>query len=299
MLKILELADDFRIPYRTSGNHHCRSGWVQFDCPFCDETDKWHLGYRLDGDYFVCWKCGGHTTWDTLRRLLKLSGSGVRKVLTDYTTRARYREESEKKKIVRVKEARLPPGTEPMSKRHTDYLLSRNYDPEELAFTWGLLGTRLSTSAWRNRVIAPIFFNGARVACTGRSVRSDAVLRWQTTPDDQWAISKKEVLYGYDLVRGDTVFIFEGPSDCWRIGPGAVGTMGTAFSKQQVNLLRRFRRRVAVYDSDAKKHAIRLCSYLSVFSGETIRIELDSGDVGDWSRRQAREFYREYTRRFF
>ena len=298
MLRILELATDFRIPYRTSGNHHCRSGWVQFNCPFCDEVDKWHLGYQMSQGYFVCWRCGGHSEWETIRRLLKVSSSITRKVLTDYQIKGRYRGE-ERKAIVRVKESPLPQNTEDMSERHFKYLLSRRFDPDELSFHWGLRGTLLSTSAWRYRVIAPIFFNGVRVACTGRALSKNNPLRWQTTPDDDWAISKKEVLYGMDMVQGDTVFVLEGPSDCWRLGPGAVGTMGTAFSSQQVNLLRRFRRRIIIYDADAAKHAARLSSLLATYSGETLRLTLDQGDVGDWSRKTANQFKREYSRRFF
>ena len=58
-MNIIQLFEDYKIPYFTEGYKYCRPGWVNIDCPFCIGSPGPHLGYNLSGNYFNCWRCGG------------------------------------------------------------------------------------------------------------------------------------------------------------------------------------------------------------------------------------------------
>jgi DNA primase len=71
----------------------------------------------------------------------------------------------------------------------------------------------------------------------------------------------------------------EGPLDVWRIGPGAVCTCGTAFTRTQLARAVRFPVRAVCYDNEptAQRRARKLVKQLEVFPGKTMLIQLESG----------------------
>ena len=62
-MKAEQLLRQLGIPFLTSGNHHCRPGWLQLQCPFCGSR-AWHLGYNLRWGYLNCYRCGKHPRLD-------------------------------------------------------------------------------------------------------------------------------------------------------------------------------------------------------------------------------------------
>jgi len=72
--------------------------------------------------------------------------------------------------------------------------------------------------------------------------------------------------------------VCEGAFDAWRIGPGAVATLGVGYSEAQVGRILRFPIRAICFDSEpqAQKRARKLRDELTGFKGETYVIELES-----------------------
>ncbi len=106
----------------------------------------------------------------------------------------------------------------------------------------------------------------------------------------------KACLYGLDQVPGETVVIVEGITDVWRLGVGSVATFGIKYTKTQVLLLKRFKRRAILFDSadsQAQEQAEKLAKELSAFSGETISLIIDAKDPGTMSPKDAQDLMRQ------
>ena len=70
-MNIEQLYRDFGIPYATEGHKHTRDGWINIACPFCTGNAGLHLGFHLEDEYYVCWRCGGHSITDTLTKSVR------------------------------------------------------------------------------------------------------------------------------------------------------------------------------------------------------------------------------------
>jgi transposase-like protein len=83
MIDILRILKDYSISHDTNVN----PGWVNVNCPFCHPKDTGHHGgFKLDGEYYNCWKCGGHRLDSTLMRLLRLDYSAYQEFIGQYST---------------------------------------------------------------------------------------------------------------------------------------------------------------------------------------------------------------------
>jgi len=197
------------------------------------------------------------------------------------------------------------------------FLASRGF-ATPLLVTGGLLvqkeGRTTTYDRFRNRVIFPIRgLSGDVIGFGGRLIGpgEPKYLNSAETP----LYNKRENLYGLDLTRhgirdADEAVVVEGYFDfatLFQAGVGnVVATLGTAFSEQQVSLLRRFNERVVInYDPDtAGASATRRSIDLLLAQGFKVRVlELDPGqDPDDFMRRQGLETYRSRLRsapRFF
>ena len=106
----------------------------------------------------------------------------------------------------------------------------------------------------------------------------------------------KSVLYGADHAR-HAVVVCEGPIDCWAIGPGAVATLGTAYTQAQALALARYPVRAVCYDAepDAQRRAARLCQTLAAFDGTTVNVVLETGkDAAAASKAEVAELRKRY-----
>lgn len=288
-MNLIEFFEQHNIPFRTHGeHHHCREGWVNVDCPFCGkDTNRWHMGFNLSHNYVNCWRCGSHRLGDTLA---ELTGIPLRRILGQIegiqTTHRKERKHAGKFKP--------PKGVSDLMLVHREYLKKRGFNSYELERLWGIKGIGLTSQlSWR--IYIPIHLHGIEVSWTTRAVgRADN--RYIAAKPEQESISRKELLYGWDYVR-HSVIVCEGPTDVWRIGPGAVATMSTQFTPQQVALLAKIPRRVICFDNEvpAQRRARSLISELIVFPGETVNVVLDADDPGsaeDDEVRALREFLR-------
>lgn len=287
---------DFGIPTRESGHHHCHEGWIQVNCPFCgDGSEGWHLGYSIHYGNMNCWRCGSHSLYEFLSTIRAFQGHSIsfRGVMEQYGQFSLQK--ASFTSSARLRQARAPQGLiDSPTGAHAKYLKRRGFDPKELHDQWNLRYTRLAPYGWGWRVVAPIHdVAGNTVAWTGRSIQADVKPKWKTSSHDEMSVNPRSVLYGIDKAQ-DTVVIVEGPGDAWKIGAGAVATLGIDWTLEQANILRCFKNRWVMFDPEpvAQKRSRELADWLGGYGGNTSIIDdliSDPGDMNDESVRRVRE----------
>jgi len=276
-----DLFDTLNIPYQTEGHHHCRTGWVQFDCPFCGEgTRKWHMGFSLSSGYVNCWRCGHKGLTETLCLLTHWTPTQVRAWLRSNRIVHKAPHRLERRGTLKT-----PGGVGPLAGAHKRYLKDRGLDPDEIERLWNVQGIGLSSSlAWR--LFIPVYQDDDVVSWTTRSIARQAGggPRYISAKPEDESVPLKHVLYGEQYAR-QAIIICEGPTDVWRIGPGAVATFGVNYSSYQFNRMTAYPVRVVCFDTDksGRKCSTKLANDLSVFPGETFNVSLETGDAGSAS----------------
>lgn len=289
-MNITNILKERGISYASQGeHHHATKGWLNLDCPYCDSTNagNFHLGFNLRGKYFSCWRCGPLKTYKVLHDLLGFSSSKCLELLKELGEDGDF-----EIKHPQVGSLTLPKGIGPLSPQHQRYLKSRGFDPEEITKLWQVRGIG-PTPPYSWRLFIPIHYQGKIISWTTRSISPDAQVRYKNAPKEKEALSAKEVLYGMDYCRM-AICVVEGPTDAWRIGPGAAATMGIGYSSKQLIKVGKFPLRLVCFDSekDAQKRARKLCDDLEVLPGKTVNVVLDSKDPGSASDKEVKSLRR-------
>ncbi len=270
-----ELCDHLGIPWRTD-HHHSTRGFVNVDCPSCSPGwGAFRLGYCEAGKFLNCWHCGGKWLPTVLHEITRRpfgECAELAKGLTYDKVGWRLFTHKYDQPTVWDLNSRGP---------HWRYLQARGFNPRELCDRYGVDQINLSKElSWR--VFIPVIQNGLRVSWTTRAISDDNQPRYVSASAERESVPIKHCLYNQDFVRG-TAVVVEGPFDAWRVGPGAVATFGTAYSREQVLLLSKIPRRFVCYDNEpgAQRQARKLCADLSVFPGLTNNVVLSSKDPGE------------------
>jgi DNA primase len=287
MTDIQSILNELEIPVKVAGeHHHTTQNFVQICCPFCDKDgDSWSMGIALSGSHSHCWRCGYHSVENVLIELTGLSYPQVKELTKDIQTT--YIEPTRARgKLV------LPKGIMPLQHlpRHQKYLKERGYKWKEIEKLWGVKGIPGAANyAWR--LFIPVYFHGEMVSWTTRTISKDPTIpRYLSAPPERESISHKELLYGEDHAR-HAIVVVEGTFDAWRIGVGAVATLGVGYSQSQVVRMSRFPVRAIAFDSEpaAQKRARQLRDDLAGLEGETYLVELESGkDASEASEEEIR-----------
>jgi len=272
-----DILSECSIETAPESNEHSRPGWIQFDCPFCEkDTSQFHMGYSIEGNYVNCYRCGYHTLVSTLMEMTNKSYLECKRVLKGIET-IPPKDKRVKGKLI------IPDGTGALKQIHKKYLRSRNFDAKLIQRIWGVRGIGLHpTLSWR--LFIPIHYQGEIVSWTTRSISPNNPKRYLTAPKECEAIPAKTLLYGEDHA-GQTIIICEGPLDAWRIGEGAVATMGMDYSQAQLEKIVKYKKRIVCFDDEpeAQKRANRLCNDIVSFPGKTFNATLDGKDAAESS----------------
>jgi len=287
-MKFVEILAEHNIDTAPENHEHSRPGWIQIDCPFCGRgSKKFHMGYNLAGKYVHCWKCGSNGLIYTLSKLTGLSFKKCEQLIDDVRIE-KVKQKKHEGKLV------MPKGIGDLLPAHIRYLKKRNYDPVDLINLWHIKGIGIASKlSWR--IFIPITFKGDMVSWTTRSIKDNCQMKYITASKEHSSIPIKSVLYGEEYC-GDTIIICEGPFDVWRIGPGAVATLGTSYTQTQLLRMAKFRTRVICFDSerDAQRRAKKLADDLSVFNGNTYKIHLEGGDPGNMNNKMVKTLRRKF-----
>lgn len=286
-MKFKDLLSEYNIPIGSTGERHVRSGWIQFDCPYCSlDTQGWYMGYSIEGNFLNCWRCGFHPLIKTLMLLTGLSYEKIKDKLDDLET-----EYFKTKKAIGI--LVIPKGIKQLHSAHKKYLLNRKFDWKKIEQVWSIKGIAIASRlSWR--IWIPIHYHGKIVSWTTRSISDNFNNRYISAGLNEESIPHKELLYGEDFVR-HAIIINEGPMDTWRIGPGAVSTFGLGFSRKQVEKIAKYPIRAICFDNEpgAQRKAKILINDLSVFPGETFNVILDAKDAAEESAENIKRLRRE------
>jgi DNA primase len=150
------------------------------------------------------------------------------------------------------------------------YLLDKDFD-QELIYEAGLVIKRKDNKGYydrfRNRVIFPIISPTKKVIGFGGRVLDDSVPKYLNSPESS-IFSKGSVLYGLNLARSELgdkkrIIVVEGYTDVISLYQNGirnvVATLGTAFTKNHGQLLKRYCDEVIIaFDSDTAGEAATL-----------------------------------------
>lgn len=274
-MTIEDLLKQYSIPHLYSGHRHCTKGFVQFDCPLCSPSShKYRMGYSLNKHYTHCWVCGHVNLVKVATLLFGIDSKAARSLQKPSA--------SYERRFIATYQLKLPEGICELTEAHKSYLLKRNFQPEVIQSLWGVKGIKIGHPL-AYRILIPIHDRfGKMVSWTARSIIPNA-MRYHSAKKEEESTPHKSVLYGANKA-GLAIIIVEGPTDVWRIGPGAVATFGTSWTPAQIREMIRYPVRVVCFDKEeeAQQKAKKLCSLLQVYSGETYRVVL-SGDDPDSS----------------
>lgn len=138
-------------------------------------------------------------------------------------------------------------------------------------------------------MIFPIYNAQNRLlAYGGRSIDDEVKPKYKMPDNENLPVDPNQLLYGIHLVA-DTVVVVEGPADVWRLGPGAVGSLGVDWSVEQACMLKSIPRRFVMFDPDraGQQRARKLANWLGMYGGETEIISGLDSDPGDLTQREA------------
>jgi DNA primase len=176
-----------------------------------------------------------------------------------------------------------PPDLGPLHPAHRYYLLKRDFNPESLAEQWGLRGIGPKGGRWAWRIFIPIYNrSGAEVSYTSRAIGSRANPRYLTLENEDSLENPRSLLYGEQKAI-DRIIVVEGPSDVWRLGNGAVATMGTSWTAEQATKIARFKWRFILFDNErpAQHAAQKLAAEVAAAPGTTEIVTGLGTDPGD------------------
>ena len=295
-MNVIQILRDYNITHQVDGSKTTR-GFVNIHCPFCVGSKNYHLGIELDGKVAHCWRCGTHSTRKVFETILRLPPTQIQSILRKYGGQSQV---PEKRFKIRKKEHRLPTDTGPLEERHKRYLRQRNFDPEDVKGTWGILATGpmslLDGVDYKHRILAPIYWDGKPVSFQARDITGKHPSKYMACPEERELIKHKSILYGRQEEWDDVGICVEGIPDVWRLGTKSFATFGIEYTNRQVREMARvFRRIIILFDEDAaaQAQAQKLRAAL-LFRGREAVIEQISGDPGSLDAKAAKQLVKKF-----
>lgn len=286
-MDIVRLYEDYGIDYVIENHKHARKNWVQTTCPFCTGNSGYHLGFNLSSNTYNCWRCGYHSMGEALRALLP-TGESIWYVVSRYSHDPIYH-------IPIVRERRAlnfqVPGSD-LRKIHLDYLESRGFSsPQKLAQKYSLKGTGFNEYP-KLRIVIPITHRQEIVTYQSRDITNTHQCKYLACAAAQSIIDIKHTVYNLNNCTGDTILITEGVMDVWKLGDNACCTYGTKTTHEQISLLKQYKNRLILFDSDSagQQAATKLANELALFPGNTEIIRFKGAkDIGELPEQKAQE----------
>jgi hypothetical protein len=297
-MSIVDLYNAFGVVYQTEGHKHCRPGWANTECPFCQGNKGYHLGCNINSGYFYCWRCGWKAPGKAIAKLLAVQESKAQQLIREYKVRSGHRKSISTDRKIQFKPFKIPSNCHSMSQLHRRYLEGRGFDPDKLEAEWGLLGTGpvsfLDGIDYRHRIVAPIIWEGSQVSFQARDATGKSNMRYLACPKAREFILHQRILYGKDWNK-DIGICVEGITDVWRLGPAAFAIFGIEFTPSQVRWMGKlFKRIIILFDDDPQ--AVRQGKILQAeleFRGVEVRQESIEGDPGGMKQDEANHLVRE------
>jgi hypothetical protein len=294
----MRFCEDHNIDYAKSGKH-ARPGWTNISCPFCSGHPGFHGGFNIKESYYNCHRCGSHYLPKVIAVLTGVNQNVAYYLIKKYSIDSEPINQQTTPKN-QPSQLAFPSELKQLTEKAKNYLINRKFDPEKLVASWGLL----STPHWgfyKNRIFAPIYQKGQLVSYQTRDITGKHPQKYLACFQEEEVIQHQRCIYGLDQAISDTCIVVEGITDVWKLGPGAVGTFGIDFTKQQAQLIAmNFSKVFIMFDSEpqAQEKADELrCLISSAFTNsvevENLPFIIDGIDPGDLSQDDANDLMKE------
>jgi len=299
---VKEYLDSRGIYYDESGKN-VQEGWIGVNCLWCEDESN-HLGIDLENKGINCWRCPVKGT--IIKLIMKVErcsfASSLRIVrkFSHISALTDRRSQGPEQMPNAQKQLELPRLSEnQLLQIHSDYLHSRNFDPQFI-FDKYRLRCNGPVGNFNLRLIIPFYTRKRLVTYTTRDVTGKARIPYIHCSKVKSILHPKDTLYNIDTVE-DTALVLEGVTDVWRMGDGAVATMGDKFTAKQVTLLKNLKRCFILYDTEdeAQENAERLAYNLSVTVPDVHVLGLGDGDPADISPDDAKSIRKEIFGRVY
>ncbi len=292
--------EDREISYVQGPAPNVASGWIGIQCPFpfCGDT-SYHLGIA-PWKLYTCWRCG--SKGDMISLIQVLDDCGFKKAVNtlelfqDYSIKELKQEVRKKYHDVDF----LPGSTDGKiyDSLYGGYLHRRGFNISVID-KYGLYATG-NLGEYKFRIIIPVYLDRRVVNFTARDVTGQAKVKYKHCPNDRAIIPMKQLFYNVDNIRRDRIIIVEGPLDVWKIGDGAIASMGIETSTSQVFFLKNLvrdkglKKIFVMFDAEelAQKKAIDLGFKISSFC-ECEIITLPKADPGAMSDQEGADLRRD------
>src|SRR5574344_1365195 len=252
-MNFVKLFKDYNVEYDTRVN----KGWTNVACPFCDD-ETFNGGFNNAGDYYHCWKCGGHNFKQTLARVVNISMNQVDDLISQYAGRNSVLNRLNKKQA-KATQIKLPTATFTPAERK--YLKERNFSPKLLHEKYKIVGGGV-TGSWKYRIIIPLLLNGKIVSWTARTILSkkqqqeNKIPRYKNLSIEQSVYPPKSVLYNLDHCKDKIAVLTEGAFDVIRMGDGFFCSIGTELTQSQISMIKeRFTKIFIMFDNEEEAQA--------------------------------------------
>tara|TARA_R100001530_G_scaffold121976_1_gene89493 strand:- start:2294 stop:3184 length:891 start_codon:yes stop_codon:yes gene_type:complete len=289
MFDIMGFYQDEAIDYYLEGKNVMK-GWVNINCPFCDDKSN-HLGVFIKRPRIVkCWRCGEHSLPNVLSHI---SNKDIKVLYKEYKAEGEeIKQEKKKKAVAPIEEIRkeFEENSRTMNLRYLAYIRKRGFDALVMEKEWDLKGG-LEMGRYRYRLMIPIYSNGRIVSFQARDITGKQDPKYISCHNS----NIKEYLYGIDYVHNDRVFICEGVTDVWRLGKGnAVATFGIEYTEKQKRLIRdkNFEYVIVFFDSEpqAQERALSLIAELELSDIHCTNLVLEDKDPADLTKKEVDKF---------
>lgn len=264
-MNFIKLFEDYKVSYSTRVN----KGWVNITCPYCDDR-TFNGGFNISGDYYHCWKCGGHSLRNTLSKVLLIPLDNLDSIIKNYQGRESILYRLNDKKVAKASILELPTHSFTIAERK--YLLNRNFSPRLLKDKYNVYGGGIAGD-WKFRIIIPLILGGRIVSWTGRSIlpkqkiKELNIPRYKNLSIEKSVINPKNILFNLDNATGKKVVITEGAFDVMRLGDGFICSFGTELTQEQIQEIKmRFSKVFIMFDNEveaqkkARKFGLQLSS---------------------------------------
>ena len=284
-MNFVKLFNDYNVEYDIRVN----KGWTNVTCPFCDDK-TFNGGFNNAGDYYHCWKCGGHNFKQALARTVNIPFNEVDILIEQYAGRNSVLNTLNKKQ---AKATKLTLPTDTFTPAERKYLKERNFSPKLLYEKYKIVGGGI-TGSWKYRIIIPLVLNGKIVSWTARTILSKQqqqklkIPRYKNLSIEQSVVDPKSVLYNLDHCEDKIAVLTEGAFDVIRMGDGFFCSFGTELTQSQISMIKqRFEKVFIMFDNEEEAQAKARKFGLQIAS---IGVEVELVDCyGDFNKNDAGE----------
>ena len=284
-MNFVKLFNDYNVEYDTRVN----KGWTNVTCPFCDDK-TFNGGFNNAGDYYHCWKCGGHNFKQALARTVNIPFNEIDTLIEQYAGRNSVLNTLNKKQ---AKATKLTLPTDTFTPAERKYLKERNFSPKLLHEKYKIVGGGI-TGSWKYRIIIPLVLNGKIVSWTARTILSKQqqqklkIPRYKNLSIKQSVVDPKSILYNLDHCEDKIAVLTEGAFDVIRMGDGFFCSFGTELTQSQISMIKqRFEKVFIMFDNEEEAQAKARKFGLQIAS---IGVEVELVDCyGDFNKNDAGE----------